>query len=209
MLGFLLSLAALAAVTLASAVLSQRKRSNGLARRAAELGFAYAERHDELEAMLPEVARFGELSAVHRARHALRGVWHGTEMVVFDHGTGGGPADLAEARTTALFLARDSALPDFDLQPAGLGGPAEGDIPLPDSPWLDARVDLLGPDPAAVQAHFAGGRARALRRLPLHLGARSGGGWLAVWKPGPRVAAEHLEEFLGEATALAAVLLAR
>lgn len=208
-----LALLGLVALVFAGALQWQRRRARTLSALAAELGFAYAARHPGLEAMLPGVARFGELSRRHGAWNAMRGVWQGTELLVFDHGLlqSSGPG-AERTRSTALFQAGDADLPDFEMRPESLGtriGSAltGGDIDLPDAPWLDARISLRGRPRDAVRDFFSGARARALRRQPLKLAARSGDGWLAVYRSGPLVRAEEIKAFLDEAVALAQILI--
>ncbi len=208
-----ISMLTLLAAGIAVVVVLSRKRQNGLAAAAKRLGFAYVGRHAELESMLPDIARFGELAGKHGAWNAMRGVWKSTELVVFDHSMDEGKTlRVGGTATTALFLARGAELPDFEMIPQSLGTRigaqlTGGDVDLPDAPWLDARISLRGRPREAVRAYLSGDRARALRRLPLRLSVRSGGGWLAIARQNELVPLDQLEGFLDEATALAAVLL--
>ncbi len=206
-------LLAVAVPAVALVLYAQHRRSRALRALARELGFAYSYRHHELDRMLPGAARFGQLAARHQAWNAMRGVWRGTELVVFDHAMSESRGTEAERhRTTALFLTGKPAPPDFEMGPENLGsriGKAlvGGDVDLPDAPWLDARIHLRGGSREAVRAWFSGPRARALKPLPLRLGARSGDGWLAVFHPWRQLPAEGMTAFLDEAVELARALL--
>ncbi|MCP3906199.1 MAG: hypothetical protein GY715_21450 [Planctomycetes bacterium] len=185
------------------AFLGEKKRREGMERAARDMGLEYRQE----DRALP--GRIGSLPLLTTGRRGHAGnVMSGTiedlELLLFDYRytTGSGKNRSTHRQTVAAFRLDGAVLPEFKLRAERFYHKIAGvfgwkDIDFDEHPEFSKQYALSGTDEASVRAMFTPDVITFLESVP-RLSAEGHGAWLIVFRPGRRVTAERIHEFLDE-----------
>lgn len=194
------------------AVVLERRRREGLAAFAAQHGYDFDPRAEDV--LQREFASFPLFSRGHgrRATNLLHRRRGDDELLVFDYRytTGGGKSQHTHHQTVVAFELRKQALPQFEVRPENILhkiGQAFGyqDFDFAEYPDFSARFLVRGREEMAVRHVLRDALITALQSAG-DICLEGGGAWLIAYRAGRRAPVGMLATFVDEAETLRSAL---